>query len=535
MRLCLRSGVFKVDLRTAVKVKLDLFSDLIIPDKPLVYYAVLPLDHFLFLIYLFLHATCEGALLIGLWVTVLIDYAFGTRLGAYTTYSRNFEDDKWTFPQIRKADDLPTWLTGRATWNSFLTPARNSYHIRFDDGTEQPIEFINNKGWYLLAWLDDEQCYTTKTSYAFTPDYPVLGTHENPFPSGSPLLPIVTTPTPKGKERQRGTPRETPTREQSPTESFLEQKAKGKHLERAPPLSMSETISVTTARTRSAPGPMATDEGTTGEPSYFHSSARDPPGGDEPPGGGYHGHNPGGNPGGDPNPMPGGPPGGGGGGLPQGEALAGCPLEREGGALNGQPPATFRGDRSQTMKFMHQFSLWKRLNSNKTIMRMPGQRVALALTLMEGERVDNWVMKQTQLLIERVDGVGRRRATHTEDDEELWTTFAADFLLAFTHTASKEEAYSKLTKLTMKDYLVDEYISAYEILVIQADWDRESAGAVVLFKDGLPAWLCHRIMMRDNTPLGIRGWQEAKSKIPWGTDKDASRVQPDRTDTSAAP
>ena len=71
-----------------------------------------------------------------------------------------------------------------------------------------------------------------------------------------------------------------------------------------------------------------------------------------------------------------------------------------------------------------------------------------------------------------MDGIpGGRRATHTEDDEDLWVIFCQDFLLAFTHTASKEEAYSKLTKLTMNGYLVDEYISAYEILVVQAEWD----------------------------------------------------------------
>ena len=60
----------------------------------------------------------------------------------------------------------------------------------------------------------------------------------------------------------------------------------------------------------------------------------------------------------------------------------------------------------------------------------------------------------------------------------------------------------------MVGYQVDEYISTFEVLCMQADWDRESHVAVVLFKDGLPAWLTRRIMMRDNTPLGIRGWQE---------------------------
>jgi hypothetical protein len=142
------------------------------------------------------------------------------------------------------------------------------------------------------------------------------------------------------------------------------------------------------------------------------------------------------------------------------------------------------------MKFMHQFTLWKRLNGNKRIMKIPAERVALALTLIEGERVDNWVMQQTQILIAKVDGTHFKRATHTIYDEDVWEDFTENFLRAFVHTVSKEEAYSKLCKLSMKDYLVDEYIATFENLLMMADWDRDSAGAVVLFKDGLPAWLC---------------------------------------------
>ncbi|KAI0277201.1 hypothetical protein BC826DRAFT_976666 [Russula brevipes] len=360
----------------------------------------LPLDHFLLLDPPVPACEHRRSSPFGLWVTVLIDFAFSTRL-------------------------------------------------------DQPIEFINNKRWYLLAWLDDERYYTAKASYAFTPDYPVLGTHEHPFPAGSPLLPIE-------RKDNVAHPEKHQCQASPQLKASSSKKQKGNNWNEPPPspecalppslwLQMKEQLENLAI---SAP-----QHGT----HWMVVNL-------------------------------------------QGEDTMAITLE----AIQEEIRTLCQADHQAEVEVAYRkFSLWKQLNSNKTVMHMLGQRVALALTLMEGKRVDNWVMQQTQKLIERVDGVGRRRATHTEDDEELWTTFAADFLLAFMHTASKEEAYSKLTKLTMNGYLVDEYISAYEILIIQADWDRESAGAVVLFKDGLPAWLCRCIMMRDNTPLGIRGWQEA--------------------------
>jgi hypothetical protein len=44
---------------------------------------------------------------------------------------------------------------------------------------------------------------------------------------------------------------------------------------------------------------------------------------------------------------------------------------------------------------------------------------------------------------------------------------------------------------------------------MQADWDWESPGVVVLFKDGLPTWLTCQIMMRDKAPVDIDKWQAA--------------------------
>jgi hypothetical protein len=40
-------------------------------------------------------------------------------------------------------------------------------------------------------------------------------------------------------------------------------------------------------------------------------------------------------------------------------------------------------------------------------------------------------------------------------DEALWEDFVADFRNAFVHTASKEEAFAQLQKLTMKHVEID--------------------------------------------------------------------------------
>jgi hypothetical protein len=101
---------------------------------------------------------------------------------------------------------------------------------------------------------------------------------------------------------------------------------------------------------------------------------------------------------------------------------------------------------------MHQFTLWKHLNMNKRVMKMPGEHVALALTLMEGPTVDNWVMQQTQKLIKKVDGMPGDGPAHGEYDEDVWTEFADEFRATFMDSASKEKAFSKLGALTMEHY-----------------------------------------------------------------------------------
>jgi len=52
--------------------------------------------------------------------------------------------------------------------------------------------------------------------------------------------------------------------------------------------------------------------------------------------------------------------------------------------------ATFDGDRAKAQKFEKQFGLYRLLNMAHPLISVPMQRVALALTYIEGPKVDRW-------------------------------------------------------------------------------------------------------------------------------------------------
>ena len=105
------------------------------------------------------------------------------------------------------------------------------------------------------------------------------------------------------------------------------------------------------------------------------------------------------------------------------------------GALKGNLPPIFNGERSMTRKFINNFDLWKALNRHNDIMRKPFSRVVTLLTYMDGPLVDAWKEEQMSKLQEAMDdGI-------QEMDEDLWESFIERFKSAFTNQNQKEEAY----------------------------------------------------------------------------------------------
>ena len=103
----------------------------------------------------------------------------------------------------------------------------------------------------------------------------------------------------------------------------------------------------------------------------------------------------------------------------------------------------------------------------------------------------------------------RVQATHQAEDEVLWNDFTTDFTDAFANTASAEQAYANLTKLEMKGDEIDEYIAAFEYLLIQAGWERDARGSLETLKQGLRKDLHWTILQRDPMPTTIDKWQAA--------------------------
>jgi hypothetical protein len=238
-----------------------------------------------------------------------------------------------------------------------------------------------------------------------------------------------------------------------------------------------------------------------------------PPGGSAPPGQPAGGGPPARPPGGGGGPPAGGPPGGPA-PAPAAVALPNLPGVQN-GALKGAVPTTFDGDRAKTDQFIREFGLYHVVNLDNATIISPFRRVALALTFMRGPKVDDWVVQYIDLISTKVYGDQTTNpptpATHQFNDERLWTEFVADFRCIYSDTAEAEGAYAKLMALSMKDGngQLDNYIAKFETLLRKVRWERNTQGAVDLFKQGLKLNLHRGILRRETLPQTLDEWIHA--------------------------
>jgi hypothetical protein len=53
-------------------------------------------------------------------------------------------------------------IRGRAKWETFIDPEKNSYGLFNKYGRLVRVEFVNDKDWYEIEWLANHKEYFTK-------------------------------------------------------------------------------------------------------------------------------------------------------------------------------------------------------------------------------------------------------------------------------------------------------------------------------------------------------------------------------------
>jgi Retrotransposon gag protein/Zinc knuckle len=171
-------------------------------------------------------------------------------------------------------------------------------------------------------------------------------------------------------------------------------------------------------------------------------------------------------------------------------------------SLQGTTPMIFTREQSLSDTFMCDPKIYKIMNPLADVMKQPYARIATALSLIWGPKVDDWVDEQLKDLELKV-------CTTPQSDETLWTKFEAAFTSAFTDTARKEDAYQKLKHLKMKDELVDDYIMAFNSLAAKAGWELNNTRTIDTFHSGLRPGTLNAIMNWDAWPDTMAQWQQA--------------------------
>jgi len=188
------------------------------------------------------------------------------------------------------------------------------------------------------------------------------------------------------------------------------------------------------------------------------------------------------------------------------------------GALKGNPPPIFDGDRSKSRTFLTAFYLWRLTNKNNNTMRKPYSCITALLSYMSGPQVDSWKEEQLDRLITEIDDGTQ------ETDEVLWDNFIESFKQAYTNTNLREEAYQALCKLRQKESL-DEFFANFKRLARDANVALNDHGTIKLLKNTLAGPLTQSVIQLPGYDVSadpgwtFKKWEEEtrKQHLKWKT------------------
>jgi hypothetical protein len=176
--------------------------------------------------------------------------------------------------------------------------------------------------------------------------------------------------------------------------------------------------------------------------------------------------------------------------------------------LIGDPPAIFDGDRQKSEEFKQQFQIYHALNDQHPTMTSPYSRTMLALSLIRGKLVRDWVKAQIKGLQTKINDPNN---PVDRGNDVLWTDYTTAFDAAFTNTTKKQEAQLQIQQFKMgnKDFDLDNYIAKFKHLADIVGYDLTAPGTAHLFATGLNKRLFEACVHRDTTPETFQEWENA--------------------------
>ena len=182
----------------------------------------------------------------------------------------------------------------------------------------------------------------------------------------------------------------------------------------------------------------------------------------------------GGNPGGNPGGPGGGNPGGGGGGpgnpLPGGFLAGGGVQSRATGAL----PLIFDGNCAKARLFIRALTSYLRLNERVPPLNTYKGRMAFAMTLIQGEKVDSFIQEQAEVY------------ERAYEAPQTWDNFLDTFERRFLDTQRDTKARQKIEYLQLRGIDVDAYVQDFTSLARDAGYDVREPSVWQIYLKGLP-------------------------------------------------
>ena len=173
------------------------------------------------------------------------------------------------------------------------------------------------------------------------------------------------------------------------------------------------------------------------------------------------------------------------------------PIQGDDESLQGKEPFVFDGNRQKTDPFLHELRLYQFVNATHPIMTNPWQKVAHALTYMNGSNIYEWKRSAENWILSI--------PTPSAPNRTVYEDFEEEFIESWTDTNEPYRAAAALDKLRMRDTDVDEYITVFAELARKALYHEDDPAVLEKFKSGLPLELLEPCMQHD-IPQSWEAW-----------------------------